>query len=63
MPIGPDEVYTMFKLAGRDAGAAAYTLRKDQQSHGVRHTGQFMLQWIVRPNAIRGWTARSAGPT
>jgi predicted enzyme related to lactoylglutathione lyase len=35
MPIGPDEAYTMFKLAGRDAGAAAYTLRKDQQSHGV----------------------------
>jgi len=29
-PMGPDEFYTMFKLHGRDAGAA-YTMRKDQQ--------------------------------
>ncbi len=35
MPIGPGEVYTMFKLADRDAGTAAYTLRKDQQSQGM----------------------------
>ncbi len=31
MPIGPDEVYTMFKLDGRDAGTAAYTLRNEQK--------------------------------
>ena len=31
IPIGPGEVYTMFKLAGRDAGTAAYTLRNEQK--------------------------------
>src|SRR6266851_260196 len=34
MPIGPDEVYTMFQLEGRDA-AAGYKLRADQLSRGV----------------------------
>ncbi len=33
-PIGPNEVYTIFKLEGRDA-AAGYTLREDQRAHGV----------------------------
>jgi predicted enzyme related to lactoylglutathione lyase len=33
-PIGPNEVYTIFKLEGRDA-AAGYTLREDQRTHGV----------------------------
>jgi uncharacterized protein len=33
-PMGPSEFYSMFKLEGKDA-AAAYTLRKDQQEHGV----------------------------
>lgn len=33
-PMGPDEVYTIFKLNGRDA-AAGYTLRKDQRERGV----------------------------
>lgn len=33
-PIGPAEVYTIFKLDGRDA-AAACTLRPDQLAHGV----------------------------
>jgi uncharacterized protein len=33
-PMGPGEFYSMFKLDGQDA-AAAYTLRKDQQEHGV----------------------------
>jgi len=33
-PIGPNEVYTIFKLDGRDA-AAGYTLREDQRAHGV----------------------------
>jgi predicted enzyme related to lactoylglutathione lyase len=31
IPIGPGEVYTMFKLAGRDAGTAAYALRNEQK--------------------------------
>lgn len=34
MPIGPDEVYTIFDLEGR-AAAAAYTLRPEERSHGV----------------------------
>lgn len=33
-PIGPDAVYTIFKLQGRDA-AACYTLREDQKAMGV----------------------------
>jgi predicted enzyme related to lactoylglutathione lyase len=33
-PIGPDEVYTIFKIDGLDA-AAGYTLRPDQQQQGV----------------------------
>jgi hypothetical protein len=33
-PMGPDEVYTMFRLEGRDA-SAAYTLRKEQREQGV----------------------------
>lgn len=33
-PMGPNEVYTLFKLQGRDA-AATYTLRADQRSVGV----------------------------
>jgi predicted enzyme related to lactoylglutathione lyase len=31
MPMGPGEVYTMFKIGDRDAGTAAYTLRNEQQ--------------------------------
>jgi len=34
IPMGPDGVYTMFELDGREA-AAGYTLRPDQQSAGV----------------------------
>jgi uncharacterized protein len=33
-PIGPNEFYTMFKIDGRDVGAA-YTLRPDQRAQGV----------------------------
>jgi predicted enzyme related to lactoylglutathione lyase len=33
-PIGPDEIYTIFKMHGRDVGAA-YTMRADQQAQGV----------------------------
>src|SRR5581483_12029816 len=33
-PMGPDDVYTIFRLDGRDA-AAAYTLRADQKEQGV----------------------------
>jgi len=33
-PMGPNEYYSMFKLDGKDAGAA-YTLRKEQQAQGV----------------------------
>jgi len=34
MPMGPGDFYTMFKLDGRDSGAA-YTLRPDQRAQGV----------------------------
>lgn len=34
MPMGPGEVYTMFKLDGRDTGAA-YTLRPDMKAQGI----------------------------
>jgi len=34
MPMGPDDFYTMFRLEGRDAGAA-YTLRAEQRERGV----------------------------
>jgi hypothetical protein len=33
-PMGPDDFYSMFKLSGRDAGAA-YTMRKEQRAQGV----------------------------
>ena len=33
-PVGPNEMYTIFKVDGRDA-AAACTLRPDQLAHGV----------------------------
>src|ERR1700687_6116483 len=33
-PMGPEGVYTIFRLQGRDA-AAACTLSKDLQDHGV----------------------------
>ncbi len=33
-PIGPDELYTMFKVAGRDV-AAAYALRAEQLKQGI----------------------------
>ena len=33
-PVGPNEVYTVFQLQGRDTGAAC-ALRPDQISHGV----------------------------
>jgi predicted enzyme related to lactoylglutathione lyase len=33
-PMGPGEIYTMFKQRGLDVGAA-YTLRKEQQAQGV----------------------------
>jgi uncharacterized protein len=34
MPIGPTELYTIFRLGGRDAGAA-YTMRPEQQAQGM----------------------------
>jgi len=33
-PIGPDDFYSMFKLDGRNTGAA-YTMRKEQRAQGV----------------------------
>ena len=37
-PMGPNDFYTMFQLEGRDT-AAAYTMRPEQRSQGVRRTG------------------------
>lgn len=34
-PIGPDELYTLFKVDGRDVGAA-YALRAEEQKQGIR---------------------------
>ena len=34
MPMGPDDVYTIFRIEGRDA-AAAYTLRPEHRAQGV----------------------------
>jgi predicted enzyme related to lactoylglutathione lyase len=33
-PIGPDDFYSIFKLSGRDTGAA-YSMRKEQRAQGV----------------------------
>jgi predicted enzyme related to lactoylglutathione lyase len=33
-PMGPDDFYSMFKLSGRDTGAA-YSMRKEQRAQGV----------------------------
>ncbi|HEY3769664.1 MAG TPA: VOC family protein [Candidatus Angelobacter sp.] len=33
-PMGPNDFYSMFKLAGRDTGAA-YSMRKEQRAEGV----------------------------
>ena len=33
-PMGPDDFYSMFKLSGRNTGAA-YTMRKEQRAQGV----------------------------
>ena len=33
-PMGPDDFYSIFKLSGRDAGAA-YSMRKEQRAQGV----------------------------
>jgi uncharacterized protein len=35
VPMGPEDYYTIFKLGGRDVGAA-YTLRTEQRSAGVQ---------------------------
>jgi uncharacterized protein len=42
MPIGPDDLYTIFKLQGRDA-AAGYTMRKDQRERRIPpHWGMYV---------------------
>jgi len=46
-PIGPGDFYSMFKLDGRNAGAA-YTMRKEQRAQGV--PPHWML-YISVPNA------------
>ena len=51
-PIGPDDFYSMFKLDGRDAGAA-YTMRKEQRAQGV--PPHWML-YISVPNADQAVT-------
>ena len=54
MPIGPDEVYTMFQLEGRDA-AAGYKLRPDQLSRGVPpHWNLYVAVESADATAARG---------
>jgi predicted enzyme related to lactoylglutathione lyase len=45
-PMGPDEIYTIFTVDGRDC-AAGYTLRKEQRSMGVPPN---WLVYIAVPN-------------
>ena len=69
MPMGPGEVYTMFKLGDRDAGTAAYTLRNEQK--GMPPNWGFTSPWRMRmcprsvpPNsAARSASRRSMSST
>jgi predicted enzyme related to lactoylglutathione lyase len=45
MPMGPSDLYTLFRLEGRDA-AAGYTLRADQRAEGV--TPHWMIYVTVQ---------------
>jgi hypothetical protein len=52
-PIGPDELYSMFRLEGRDTGAA-YTLRKEQRAQGVpAHWGIYVAVESAEVSAKR----------
>jgi uncharacterized protein len=53
-PIGPNEVYTIFQVEGRDA-AAGCTLRPDQLSHGVPpHWNLYVAVESADATAARG---------
>jgi uncharacterized protein len=56
-PMGPDDFYSMFKLDGRDAGAA-YTMRKEQRAQGV--PPHWML-YISVPNADQSVSKAAQG--
>jgi predicted enzyme related to lactoylglutathione lyase len=59
-PMGPGEVYTMFALGGRSAGAC-YTLRPDMTAHGVPpHWMPYVSVVSADETAAK---ARSAGGT
>jgi len=53
MPMGPNDFYTMFKLEGRDMGAA-YTLRPEQVNQGVHaHWGLYVAVQSADDSASR----------
>lgn len=60
MPMGPEGVYTIFKLNGRDA-AAGYTLRQDQRARGV--PPHWILYVTVESADAKAGQAAKAGGT
>jgi len=51
--MGPGEVYTVFKLEGRDA-AAAYTMRPDQRSQGIPPHWMLYISVESADDAVQG---------
>ena len=60
LPMAPGEFYSMFKLAGHDAGAA-YTLRPEQQGGGV--PPHWVLYVLVTNTDVAANRAIQAGAT
>ena len=59
-PMGPGEVYTIFRLEGRDA-AAAYTMRPEQRSQGVPPNWMLYISVASADDAAK--RAKEAGGT
>jgi hypothetical protein len=59
-PMGPGEVYTMFRLGGQDA-AAAYTLRPEQRAQGV--PPHWMIYVLVKSADETAARAKALGGT
>jgi uncharacterized protein len=60
LPLGPDTVYTIFKLEGRDA-AAAYTLFPEQRSQGIPPNWMLYVSVVSADDAAK--RAKAAGGT
>src|SRR5271157_2884670 len=55
-PMGPNDIYTMFQLEGKDT-AAAYTMRPEQRSQGVPPLWPVSLEvgCLPRPSTSTTW--------